>query len=871
MAVYTEAIQKLYVAYFNRPADYEGLLWWEKIVTAAKGDTSAVSAAFAGSAEYKSTYAGMTNLQVVLAVYKNLFNESNPDMAGVDFWVNALNSKVITIDNVVAQIAAGAQSTHKDTYAAKVAAATAFTAALDTPAEAGGYIGDAANAAAKVWMSTINKDTVEAAITPASLATIIGTIIDNGPGSKGQTFSLTVGQDIITGTAGNDVINVNAFNATTGEAANTLSSFDSIDGGAGKDTLNIQIKDDGAVAAGNLNGTIPSVKNVEIVNLNLAEADLVAFAAVDASKFAGATAITQLGKAVTVNKLAATTTAGFDSTSDNMVINAAGATASVNFNKVAEAATLTVTGDALANVAIAGNRVDTDESGSIAALALTINAGEDVQTVKLTTNQTTTVTINEDADSVKKVTALDASASTAKVTFVGDGDIVSISTGAGGDAVTFNGATSAATTTAAAVNGTVSTGAGKDTIVVNGSGDGVISVDAGASDDSITVNKAAGLGLNVQAGDGNDTVVLAGAALATTDVINGGAGTDTVSVAGAAARVADDFIVFNKLLTGFETIKFSSAEGTTTALDASKLAANYTTIDLFTGSFVSKVGTQAVIVNGTATVSAAGYGVDPDAPRVGTLTITEKTNAGAITANAEIVNLTVKANTANVTASLAGDFKTANVTTTNSVNSSTNPTADTIAKLTIDSAAAAAMTSLTLTGNGSAQVTNSDAGKLTTIDASGLGGAYTLGDNAGKAIAGLTLVSDEKSAETIKLGAGIDVVTLNASKYGAVDSVSGLKLVLNTAGTALTASSDQLHVGAGATYEKMTTTQTDLDLALKDAAASAKDNLVFQMGGDTYVYQDVNADGKVDAGDVVVKLVGAIDLDALIVALKPVV
>ena len=83
----------------------------------------------------------------------------------------------------------------------------------------------------------------------------------------------------------------------------------------------------------------------------------------------------------------------------------------------------------------------------------------------------------------------------------------------------------------------------------------------------------------------------------------------------------------------------------------------------------------------------------------------------------------------------------------------------------------------------------------------------------------------------------------------------------------LTSASDHLSVGVTG-FEKFTTTQTDLDLALKDAAASAKDSLVFQLGGDTYVYHDAGTVGQIDAADTVVKLTGTVDLDALVLSLN---
>src|SRR5207253_1358459 len=100
---YNENIQQLYVAYFNRPADTQGLAYWETVVEAAQGDTAAVSAAFAASAEYKAAYANMTNAQIVDQVYQNLFGRPAED-AGKAYWADLLDNKAITIDNVVAQV-----------------------------------------------------------------------------------------------------------------------------------------------------------------------------------------------------------------------------------------------------------------------------------------------------------------------------------------------------------------------------------------------------------------------------------------------------------------------------------------------------------------------------------------------------------------------------------------------------------------------------------------------------------------------------------------------------------------------------------------------------------------------------------------------
>jgi hypothetical protein len=852
MGVYTSAVQQLYVAYFNRPADVAGLAYWEGVVAKANGSTAAVSAAFAASAEYKAAYANMDAYHVVAQVYQNLFGHA-PDLPGLNFWGQALLNGQMTVDNVVTQIAAGAQGTDMTAYNNKVAAATAFTTALDTPAEVLAYNGDAANAAAKAFVSSVTDDaSLAAAIAPAALNATVSGIVDAG--NVGQTFTLTQGQDIIVGTAGNDTINVTNFNATTGATQANLSSIDSIDGGAGKDTLNLNLTG----GTNSLSGV--TIKNVEIINLTGA-------ATVDASTFQGATNINFDSTGTSVTKLAATTTVAFNGTATDITVGAAGASANVALNNVAETAALNVGGTSLNSVTVSGTRADSDSSGSLATQALNVTVGKDVQSLTLNTNQKSVLTVAQSTGSTKAFTTIDASASTGALTIDGTSNtsLANVTTGTGNDIVTLAAVTSAATSSAAAVNATITTGDGNDTINVNTTGDGMTTVNAGAGNDKIVVSAGTGP-VTVLGGAGNDTVVI-NKVLSTSDVINGGDGTDTIQMAGAAARTADDYIVFNKLVTGFETISFSTAE---TGLDASKLAATYTGIDLASGSAIIGVGTQAITAHGDVDLTAAGYSVSGSTTTyAGTIGVTESAT-GAVVVNADVLNLTVKAAAAgDVTATLTGDVRTANVTLTNTVDSSSNPTADRVAHFVLDNTAAdAKLATLTLTGSGDATVTNADGMKLVTVDASGLNGTSAVAANNGAALNGLNYTSSNTAAETIKLGAAIDTITLNASTYGAMDTVTGLKLVLNSAGTALAANSDHITVGAiDNTVQKFTTTQTDLDLALKDAAASTHDSLVFQLGGDTYIFHDAGTAGQIDAADTVVKLTGTVDLNALVVAL----
>ena len=646
-----------------------------------------------------------------------------------------------------------------------------------------------------------------------------------------------------------------------------------------------------------------------------AEVDaLTIVATVDMAKFAGATSVSVDGENTTIKGVNAQTITFSGEDIDNTVTYVTGATAanivldgsSGNIELVDNSASKLTTGLATINLSGSSFIAEGEEQGYIDIHDNTNNGNGSVKTLKVALTNDTYV----DTHGLDKLTTIDASASTGGIEIEGSDTVSSITTGSGNDNVSMYFRTVAAAGTTAAKNATVTTGAGDDEIyVANAAGStGLTTVDAGAGNDKITIQKVTGAALNVTGGAGNDVITLLGDALATTDVIDGGEGTDTVAMAGkTTARSADDFIVFNKLVKNFETIKFNGAEGssTTVALDASKLGANYTTIELDNNSFVAKVGTQAIVANGNVNATANGYSVASSGAVTygGTLNITETVDASIVTARADTVNLTFKAEAelnaddmAFNNTQLRGDVKTAVVTLANAVIEETDDAAaqDVFARVSVSTQAAvaadgatpavpanmASLASLTLKGTGGATVINGNGTALVTVDASGLSNALTVGDNAGKAAAGLFYISSNTKAETIKLGAGLDTVMLNSSTYGAVDTVTGLNIVLSKDGKSIDMSaSDMLVVGGvnASVVTKMTTTQTDLDLALKEASVlkytsngtqSDADLVIFAMGGDTYVYSDANHSNSVDATDIVVKLTGTIDLDALSLMLK---
>lgn len=186
---YYNDLQKLYVAYFNRPADTAGLNYYEGVLEGAKGDAkvvastmAAISASFAASAEYKAAYANMSNADIVNTIYKNIFGH-DADEAGKKFYADLLDAKKLTIDNVVTQVAGGAQGSDLTAFNNKVNASLAFTTALGTT---NSYSGDKANAEAKAFLSKVTDNASYANQTdPVILSTTVAKV-----NLAGTAFSL---------------------------------------------------------------------------------------------------------------------------------------------------------------------------------------------------------------------------------------------------------------------------------------------------------------------------------------------------------------------------------------------------------------------------------------------------------------------------------------------------------------------------------------------------------------------------------------------------------------------------------------------------------------------------------------------------------
>lgn len=895
MGIYTEAIQKLYVAYFSRPADPAGLTYWEGVVTAAKGSTAAVSAAFAASAEYKAAYAGLDAYHVVDQVYMNLFGR-HAEPAGLQFWGQNLIAGKITIDAVVTAVATGAQGADLISYNSKVAAATAFTAALDTSAEILGYSGAAANGLAASFIAGItDAATLAAAIAPAALdATIVA--VTNTP-VVGVTTTLTTGVDDFVGTAGNDTIN-----AFTAAGAIALGTFDNINGGGGTDTLNFVDTIAGPTLTLPTTATIGGIEAVSITTVNAVN--------VDTSVISGVNKLSV--KAAGAGGVATTVSNGTDVTIQTAAAGAAAITVAGGKSVTiaasnAAAGDVSVTGTALSAVKIAGGAnvtvdntggdpvatakgttltavsVDGTTGGTIAvkgAGITTLNLSNMAQTVAANvTNATAAHALNVNLELVDDLTVTDAITTAVTVNTVDDSAMVLVAakattvTLAGEGALDF--ASNAANVKLKTINGAAATGdltlsalGTLVTTVTTGSGDDDVTISAlTKKDDTTTTSVDETIGATVTTGAGDDIVEVAldmtstgvttiatgegddEVALTTrgaTDILNidMGAGSDTllstgVSLSGTDKVNAGDGVdtltlklVGSANIGAFSNFELFDAVDMTGPLDVDILASkNQVTEIIASGS----IGTGSLLNLG------AGVGARATADMMGTnLSLTQKV-AGAITVTADMDEATAADDAIDV---FAAAFTATNATSINVVfgtdykaTRATETTAgDNVTTMTVVGGAATAATVVaggTLAND--VLVYNDTNGKLAALTVTGTQALNLTVNNGVPASTATAVANLDASAHT----GGLTVSTASLKDLGVVKLGSGVDAVT----VAATSTSAAFESVSG--MEKAAAAAVGTDATAKAAAIADADTLFLGAAVD-----QANANAGVTTGTI---------------------
>ena len=485
-----EQITSLYIGYFGRAPDPEGLNYW--VGRLADGYTLAEAAeSFSVQAESTAKYPYLANPNIaspqafITQVYMNLFNRV-PDAEGLAYWTAELQNGADVGDFILNVISGAVTEPDATIVANKIEVGVDFAEAT---VEVPGFVyDDAAAAAAVEVINGVDETDASVAEGKAETADYIATGTAPG-GTVGDTFTLTTSLDQFVGTGNDDI-----FQGTTGYVDN----FDSIDGGLGNDVLNLI----GDLTDGDWAGV--SIQNIETVNLT-GNSDTV-----DATVFGGADAIWQIDSAADIDGVAADQTAGFrNATVSASVAVAAGvASAAVALDNVDAGASIAFEGAALDTATVSGSVSEAGlADGEYADLNLNLDndgaaTNADITTLNLAV--TTDVDLALAGPGAAELVALNAGDSTGGIRInlievAPDAlDLTSATFGSGDDTVLFNNVSSDADEVS------FDFGAGNDNVVVGlqATGDTDLTIAIGAGDDVVSL-QAGNINVNDDA-DGFD-------------------------------------------------------------------------------------------------------------------------------------------------------------------------------------------------------------------------------------------------------------------------------------------------------------------------------------------------------------------------------
>jgi hypothetical protein len=138
---YLETVQRFYVAYYHRPADPGGLLYWSSYLHAVGGDTTEMVAAFANSNEAMARYGEITaaNIaQVVDDIYQAAFGR-DAEPAGRRYYVDGFNVGTFTPATIMLNVIDGARGEDALVLRNRLRAADDFTFFIDPDLDGNDY------------------------------------------------------------------------------------------------------------------------------------------------------------------------------------------------------------------------------------------------------------------------------------------------------------------------------------------------------------------------------------------------------------------------------------------------------------------------------------------------------------------------------------------------------------------------------------------------------------------------------------------------------------------------------------------------------------------------------------------------------------
>lgn len=131
----SNTVQELYLAYYGRPADVDGLKYWEAKILENGGNLSSIIGAFSNTPEAVALYGASVTIDARIdAIYENLLGR-HAEQGGLDYWRGQVESGAQTLDSLTLAIMNGAQGNDLLVLQNKLAVASAFTALVESSHE----------------------------------------------------------------------------------------------------------------------------------------------------------------------------------------------------------------------------------------------------------------------------------------------------------------------------------------------------------------------------------------------------------------------------------------------------------------------------------------------------------------------------------------------------------------------------------------------------------------------------------------------------------------------------------------------------------------------------------------------------------------